>query len=66
MTTLKITGMTCGHCARSVTEALQAVPGVVKAEVSLPKGEARVEGAAELGALIAAVKEEGYGAEPLS
>ena len=65
MTHLKITGMTCGHCALSVTEALQSVPGVVKAEVDLKRGEAQVEGQADLGALVAAVQEEGYGAELL-
>ena len=66
MATLKITGMTCGHCVRAVTEALQSVAGVTKAEVDLARGEARVEGPAELQALVAAVREEGYGAEPLS
>ncbi len=42
-TTLKVTGMSCGGCVKSVTNVLQALPGVGKAEVSLEKGEARVE-----------------------
>lgn len=42
-TVIKVTGMSCGGCVKSVTSVLQALPGVAKAEVSLEKGEARVE-----------------------
>lgn len=59
-TTLKVTGMTCGHCVASVTRALERVPGVESAEVSLEKRQAVVTGRAEPRALIDAVKEEGY------
>jgi len=41
--TIKVTGMTCGGCVKSVTNVLQALPGVKRAEVSLENGEARVE-----------------------
>jgi len=61
--TLKVTGMTCGHCVAAVTKALQKVPGVEGVEVSLERGQAVVRGAADPQALIAAVKKEGYGAE---
>lgn len=37
---LKITGMTCGGCASTVTRALVAVDGVHDVQVSLPKNEA--------------------------
>jgi len=58
---LKITGMTCDHCVRSVTNALQDVPGVVAATVNLGAGLAVVEGDhLDPAALIAAVQEEGY------
>ena len=46
-TTLKVTGMSCGGCVKSVTKVLQELPGVSKAEVSLEKGEATVEYAAD-------------------
>ncbi len=59
-TTIKVTGMTCGHCVASVTKALQKVPGVESADVSLDKAQAIVKGSADALALIAAVKEEGY------
>lgn len=60
---LKITGMTCEHCVRATTNALQNVAGVEKVEVTLHPGAAVVEGQADPTALIAAVKEEGYEAE---
>lgn len=64
MTKLKIDGMSCEHCVRAVTGALEGVPGVETVlEVSLDRGEAIVEGSAETAALIAAVEEEGYRAE---
>ena len=40
---LKVTGMTCGGCVKSVTKVLTALPGVSKAEVTLQPGEAKVE-----------------------
>jgi copper chaperone len=39
---LKVGGMSCGGCVKSVTGVLEALPGVTKAEVSLEKGEATV------------------------
>ena len=40
--TLKVNGMTCDGCVRSVTKALQAVPGVGDVEVSLARSEAQI------------------------
>ena len=60
---LKLTGMTCGHCVSAATKALEKVPGVEKAEVTLKPGAAVVHGDAPVAALIAAVAEEGYEAE---
>jgi copper chaperone len=42
-TTIKVGGMSCGGCVKSVTNVLSALPGVAKAEVTLTPGEARVE-----------------------
>lgn len=39
MITLKVTGLTCGHCARTVTEELSALPGVHDVKVDLNPGE---------------------------
>ena len=62
-TELNVTGMSCGHCVKAVEGALRAVPGVEGAQVSLEGSKATVQGNADVQALIAAVKEEGYGAE---
>lgn len=37
-TTVKISGLTCGHCVQHVTEELQAVDGVKNVSVILNKG----------------------------
>lgn len=65
---LIVTGMNCANCARHVTEALQSVPGVATADVSLPNGRANVrwkEGVEEkVGHLVQAVERAGYEARP--
>jgi copper ion binding protein len=65
-TVLKVSGMTCSHCVRSVTEALEGVEGVTSAEVDLDAGRARVEyddAQTNPRALATAVNDEGYSAE---
>jgi copper chaperone CopZ len=67
--TLKISGMSCSHCVSSVTEALQNVPGVERAEVDLAKGRATVVYNAALTSprsLANAVMDEGYVAEEVA
>ncbi len=64
MIKMKVTGMTCDHCVKAVTEALSTVPGVERVvEVSRERGEAIVEGHPVVEQLVAAVTEEGYQAE---
>ena len=61
MLKLKVEGMTCNHCVMHGKEAIAKVPGVQgPVEVSLEKGEALVQGAPSLEAVLAAVNEEGY------
>ena len=62
-TVISVTGMSCGHCVAAVTRALEKVPGVEKAAVSLEKSEAVVTGSAEPGVLLKAIREEGYQAD---
>lgn len=60
---LKVDGMSCGGCVRSVTGVLKALPGVAAAEVSLEKGEARVSFdpvLANLAQLRGAIENAGY------
>ena len=66
MVKLKVEGMSCEHCVRAVHEALAGVTGVASVtEVSLERGEAIVEGEPDVAALISAIEEEGYQAEPV-
>ena len=61
--TIRVTGMTCDHCAQTVEKALGTVPGVTAARVSYAKGMAHVEthdGVLE-SALAKAVAAKGYG-----
>jgi len=60
MTNLKVEGMTCHHCVKAVTKALESVDGVRSAKVDLEAGRAVVDGVADVQAMIAAVQEEGY------
>lgn len=62
-TELIVSGMTCGHCETAVKNALKDVPGVEDVRVDLKGGSAAVEGNVDAQALIAAVTEEGYGAQ---
>jgi len=41
-TKLKINGMSCQHCVKTVTDALTELPGVRRAKVNLRKAEAVV------------------------
>jgi copper chaperone CopZ len=62
-TVLKVTGMTCQGCVRSVTRVLQELPGVESVEVSLDRGEAAVRhdpGRARVDALRQAVEDAGF------
>ncbi len=60
---LNVQGMTCGHCQKTVTKALEDVAGTFGATVFLDEGEAEVDfdpGKASAGAYIAAVEAAGY------
>ncbi|MDR2176785.1 MAG: copper ion binding protein [Treponema sp.] len=61
-TTLKIEGMSCDHCVKHVTKALEELSGVKSAAVSLEEKSAVVdhEDAVTLAAMKAAVEEAGY------
>ncbi len=57
-----VTGMTCEHCARSVTEELERLPAVASVTVDLADGRVTVvsEGALADDAVREAVAEAGY------
>ncbi|MFC5285840.1 heavy-metal-associated domain-containing protein [Actinokineospora guangxiensis] len=61
-TVYTVTGMTCSHCAASVTEELTELTGVSDVAVDLATGAVTVTSAAELDRALVegAVKEAGY------
>ena len=61
--TLKVEGMSCGHCVKAVNDALAGIPGVTDVNVSLQDGTASFNhdpSLAPLDAIKAAITEEGY------
>jgi copper chaperone len=61
--TLNVQGMTCEHCQKTVTKALEDVAGTFGASVFLDDGEAEVDfdpAKASADAYIAAVQAAGY------
>ncbi|MBP2231985.1 copper chaperone [Azospirillum agricola] len=63
MVTLKVSGMTCGHCAQTVTRAVEALPAVERALVDLKAGAVSVEGNADMAAVRKAIEDAGYEVE---
>ena len=57
-----VSGMSCGHCAESVTEEIAALPGVAEVDVDVPAGRVAVRAEAALAEddVRAAVAEAGY------
>lgn len=60
--TYTVDGITCGHCAGSVTDEVSGIAGVTSAEVDLDAGTVTVVAASTIddAAVAAAVTEAGY------
>ena len=65
MPSIRIKGMSCGHCVASVTEALRKIEGVSAVAVDLATGTASFEAAADFdrATLIKAIRDLGFTAE---
>jgi copper chaperone len=59
-TEIEISGMTCGHCAMSISKELSAVEGVHVLKVDPATGKAIIEGDASEEDLSEAVDKAGY------
>ncbi|HEY4600496.1 MAG TPA: cation transporter [Cerasibacillus sp.] len=61
-TTLKVQGMTCGHCEAAVKGALENISGVSHVDVHLTSGKVDVthESEVDVQALRDAVENQGY------
>ena len=62
MTSIKIKGMSCGHCVMAATKALSTVDGVKDVNIDLKTGIATFEEAKpiDLKDIAAAIKKAGY------
>lgn len=60
MIELKVGGMSCNHCVRAVTQALQELDPAARVEVDLAAGQVRVASKATAAQVAAAISEAGY------
>jgi copper chaperone len=63
MQVFNVQGMSCGHCVKAITQALQAKDPAASVRVDLAAGEVGVESALTTEQVIAAITEEGYDAK---
>ncbi|HSC83470.1 MAG TPA: cation transporter [Pseudomonas sp.] len=64
MQTLKVSGMSCGHCVRAITSAVQGDDPAAEVQVDLGAGEVRVLSRLSQEQLLTLIREQGYAAEP--
>lgn len=62
MQIFNVQGMTCGHCVKAVTHAIQADDPGADVTVDLAKGEVSVQSVLANDRLIGLIEEEGYSA----
>ncbi|MDE1165738.1 MAG: heavy-metal-associated domain-containing protein [Pseudomonas sp.] len=65
MQQFNVQGMTCGHCVKAVTRAIQGLDPQAVVEVDLSKALVRVQSGLASEAIAASIKEEGYAVAPL-
>ena len=56
----QIPSMSCGHCVRTITEAVQAVDPAAQVQADLPQHQVQVESTAPRETLVARLTEAGY------
>ncbi len=56
----EVRGMTCGHCERAVTNAVQALDPAAQVRIDRAANRVEVDSAQPRAALAAAIAEEGY------
>ncbi len=66
MQSFRVEGMTCGHCERTVTGAVQGVDPGARVEVDLVAGLVRTDSNAAAEQIAQAIRAEGYEAQALN
>ena len=56
----EVQGMTCGHCERAVTHAIQGVDAQAQIKIDRSANRVEVDSSASRDALQAGIAEEGY------
>ena len=59
----QVPSMSCGHCVKAVTQAVQSVDAQAKVQVDLAQHQVTVETSQEREAIVAALAEAGYPAQ---
>jgi copper chaperone len=57
---LDVQKMTCNHCVRAVTNAVQALDPQARVEVNLADGRVRIDGNIDAENAVNAIREQGY------
>ncbi|WP_439887465.1 heavy-metal-associated domain-containing protein [Pseudomonas sp. MBLB4123] len=60
MQVFKVQGMSCGHCVRAITQAVQARDPAAEVQVDLQAAEVRVTSRLSNEELLEAIFDEGY------
>ncbi|KQN53716.1 copper resistance protein CopZ [Pseudomonas sp. Leaf48] len=61
MQVFNVEGMSCGHCVKAITQAVQAKDPAASVRVDLAAREVGVESALTAQQVMEAIREEGYG-----
>jgi len=56
----QVQGMSCGHCANAVTQAVKGIDPAADVKVDLASGRVDVRSDKDRAALVQAIEEEGY------
>lgn len=64
MQTFNVQGMSCGHCVRAITQAVQARDPAADVQVDLSAKTVQVQSSLPVDTLVQVIKEEGYEASP--
>ena len=63
MQVFNVQGMTCGHCVKAVTRAVQEQDAEARVEVDLVGKQVRVQSELAQEQILTAIRDEGYQAE---
>ena len=62
--TFQVTGMTCGHCEKAVTQAIKRVDPQAQVQIDRAQNKVDVQSEQTRAALAQAIAEEGYTVNP--